>query len=189
MSEGLVGTVTGEQAADWIVRSALPAFCDLAGLAEHAAWFRQLPPYQGHTETGRLSGWQGAGRRILAVEAQIHDAYSELHRNARAAGRPLNVSDLDGLDPQARAEVRSAAVFARKAMLPSRVGWDAYRVFSAIDRFAAHAGAFYDQDDAIDTINDVWHAAWAAISDRATLNLLDEPAPPASSPTTVDVGE
>lgn len=189
MSHARVGTITGEQAADWIVRSALSTFCDLVGLTEDAAWFRQLPPYRGHTQTGRLRGWQGAGRRVLAVEAKIHDVYGELHRNAREAGRPLNASDLDGLDPVARAEVRSAAVFARKAMLPSRVGWDAYRVFSAIDRFAAHAGHFYDQDDTIDTINDVWHAAWTAISDRARLNSLDELAAPASCPTTVDAGE
>ena len=167
------GTITGAQAADWLIRSALPAFCDLAVLDEEAAWFRQLEPYQGHTSSGRLKGWQGAGRRVLALEETIMVPYRELHNRARAAGRPLNARDYEGIDPEARAEVRSAAVFARKVMLPSRVGWDAYRVFSTISRFAAHAGHFYGIPHYLEEIDRAWHTAWAAISDRSRLNELE----------------
>jgi hypothetical protein len=167
------GTITGAQAADWLIRSALPAFCDLAVLNEEAAWFRQLEPYQGHTPSGRLQGWQGAGRRVLLLEETIMVPYRELHSRARAAGRPLNANDYEGIAPEARAEVRSAAVFARKVMLPSRVGWDAYRVFSTISRFAAHAGHFYGIPNYLEEIDRAWHTAWASISDRSRLNELE----------------
>lgn len=167
------GTITGAQAADWLIRSALPAFCDLAALDEDATWFRQLEPYQGHTPSGRLKGWQGAGRRVLELEKKIHTPYGELHRNASAAGRPLDVRHLEDIDPEARAEVRSIAVFARKIMLPSRVGWDAYRVFSTISRFSAHAGHFYEVPGYVEEIDRAWRAAWASVSDRSRLNELE----------------
>lgn len=171
--DGRWAVVTPEQAADWLIRSALPAFCDLAGLTEDAEWFRQLEPYQGHTPSGRLKGWKGAGRRVLAIEEQISASYRELIHHARDVGRPLNVNDLPEIDPEARAEVRGVAVFARKTMLPSRVGWDAYRVFSTISRFAAHAGHFYGAEDTAERLDRAWHEAWIAISDRTRLSELE----------------
>lgn len=167
------GTITGAQAADWLIRSALPAFCDLAVLDEEAAWFRQLEPYQGHTPSGRLKGWQGAGRRVLALEETINVPYHALIHRSHEEGRPLNASDYEGIDLEARAEVRSAAVFARKVMLPSRVGCDAYRVFSTISRFAAHAGHFYGIPHYLEEIDRAWNTAWASISDRSRLNELE----------------
>ncbi|MFS0852548.1 hypothetical protein [Microbacterium sp. 179-I 3D4 NHS] len=172
--DGRWKVISPELASDWLVRSALPAFCDLGGFAEDAEWLRRLVPYQGHTPSGRLKGWKGAGRRVLAIEERVKDAYHALIHEAREAGRSLNANDLPELDPDARAEVRGVAVFARNAMLPSRVGWDAYRVFSTISRFAAHAGHFYGMDDeATETISQVWHEAWTAISDRARLSGLE----------------
>lgn len=171
--DGRWAVVTPEQAADWLVRSALPAFCDLTGFTDDAEWFRQLEPYQGHTPSGRLKGWTGAGRRILAIEERISTSYRELIHHARDVGRPLKGNDLPEIDPEARAEVRGVAVFARKVMLPSRVGWDAYRVFSHISRFAAHAGHFYGAEDTAETLDRAWHEAWIAISDRTRLNELE----------------
>lgn len=162
--------VTAEQASDWLVRSALPIFCDLAGFDEEASWFRALPPYQGHTTTGRVKGWQGAGRRIKSVEARTSRAFHELIHHAQDVGRPLNVHDLPELDPEARHAVRGVAVFARKAMAPSTVGWDAYKTFSSISRFAAYAGHFYRAEDAHEALEDAWQEAWEAISDRGRLN-------------------
>ena len=169
---GHSGTITGAQAADWLIRSALPAFCELAVLDDDAAWFRQLEPYRGHTPSGRLKGWQGAGRRVLALEETISVPYRALIRRSHDEGRPVNASDYAGVDPEARAEVRGAAVFARKVMLPSRLGWDAYRVFSSISRFAAHAGHFYGIPNYLEEIDRAWHTAWLSISDRSRLNEL-----------------
>lgn len=166
------GTITGAQAADWLIRSALPAFCDLAVLDDEAAWFRQLEPYQGHTPSGRLKGWRGAGRRVLALEETISVPYRALIRRSHEQGRPANASDYAGINPEARAEVRGAAVFARKVLLPSRVGWDAYRVLSRISRFAAHAGHFYGIPNYLQEIDRAWHTAWMSISDRSRLNEL-----------------
>ena len=169
MSEGQVD-ITADQACDWLVRSALPLFCDLAGLEEDAAWFRALPPYAGHTPSGRVKGWQGAGRRIQSVESQISRAFRDLVHREAAAGRPLNLHDLPEIYPDARKAVRGVAVFARKAMLPSGVSWDAYRVFSAISRFAAYAGHAYGVEDAHEDLEETWVNAWRAIADRGRLN-------------------
>lgn len=39
--------VTPEEAADWIVRSALPRFLDLLTLTDEAAYFYGLEPFKG----------------------------------------------------------------------------------------------------------------------------------------------
>lgn len=162
--------ITAAQACDWLVRSALPLFCDLTGLEEDAAWFRALPPYAGHTPSGRVKGWQGAGRRIQSVEAQLRRAFHDLIHREAAAGRPLHLHDLPEISPAMRKEVRGAAVFAREAMRPSGIGWDAYRVFSAISRFAAYAGHAYGVEDAHEALEKTWFDAWCTITDRGRLN-------------------
>lgn len=166
--------VTVDAAADWLVRSALPAFCDLGGMfSEDAAWLRRLEPYRGHTLSGRLQGWPGVGKRVLSVESRLSVAYATVLREARDAGRPIRAVEDLSIDAETLQQVREVAVFARRQMLPSRVGLDAYRVLGRIPRFVAAAGQLYGMGtEASNGIAAAWQNAWTAMNDRAVLGQL-----------------
>lgn len=46
--------VRAEDAADWIIRRALPSFLGLVTLADEGTYFSELPPFNGFTPKGRL---------------------------------------------------------------------------------------------------------------------------------------
>lgn len=173
--EGEWATVTIDVAADWLIRSAFPAFCGLGDMfAEDAEWFRLLEPFQGHTPFGRLKGWSGVGKRVVGIETRLRTAYAAVLEDARRLGRPIRAIQDPSLDAYLVSQVRVAAVFARQNMLPSRVGWDAYRVIGRMPRFVAAAGQFYGmEDEASDEIAAAWNAAYLGLADRAILFELE----------------
>lgn len=151
--------VTSEEAADWLVRSALPRFLDLLTLTDDAAYFRGLEPFNGYTPTGRLRGWRGANTRLLATEDIVHDMYETL----------LSVHNRFSKNEPTDAEIhtRSAANFARRVMLPSRLGWTAYRVIVTASRLAKHGAEIAGDDQ--EEIALAWQDARDALADRARL--------------------
>lgn len=74
-------------------------------LTGHAHHFAQLPPYEGHTSSGRVRGWQGSCNRIKTVERHLSelqhglvrtgiDASSRLARHAAQVARDPQGADL-----------------------------------------------------------------------------------------------
>lgn len=151
--------VTRAEAADWIVRGALPRFLDLLTLSVDAAYFSGLEPFRGYTPTGRVRGWQGAGVRLAAAEETVSAAHARL-----IAVNPHHVRDAP---TGAEVEARRACVFARTVMLPSRLGWTAYRVIGRASRLAKHAAQMTDDGRAL--VDEAWEDAFRAITDRAVL--------------------
>ena len=151
--------VTPEDAADWLVRSALPRFLDLLTLTDHAAYFYGLEPFKGYTASGRLRGWQGAGVRLTAAEDSVNAMYRNL----------LDIRNRFSEHETTDAEVQASGVcvFARRVMLPSRLGWTAYRVIGTASRLAKHAAEAAGDDS--ETIEDAWQEVFDAIADRARL--------------------
>ena len=156
--EGTVN-VAPEDAADWIMRSTLPRFLELLTLTDDAAYFSGLEPFTGYTPTGRLRGWQGAGTRLAAVETSVNLMYRRL-----LATR----TRFPHVEPTAsEVEARGACVFARSVMLPSRLGWNAYRVIgrsSRLAKYAAEATSDGQQD-----VEQAWRDVYYALADRAQL--------------------
>lgn len=151
--------VTPEDAADWIVRSALPRFLDLLTLTDDAEYFYGLEPFKDYTPTGRLRGWQGAGVRLAAAE----DAVNVMYRNLLGIRNRFSEHETTEAEKQAR----GACVFARRVMLPSRIGWTAYRVIGTASRLAKHAAETAGEGP--ESIEDAWQDAFDAIADRARL--------------------
>lgn len=167
MDEQLV-SVGPEDAADWLIRSALPRFLSLMTLTGHAHHFAQLPPYEGHTSTGKVRGWQGAGSRIKTVERHLSDLQHGLERTG-IRYEPVEPSDTER-------ETRDACEYAQGVLLPSRLGWDAYRVIGASSRLARHAAQVAGDPAGAELVESAWRDSWLALTDRAQVRTLLETA-------------
>jgi len=154
-------------AADWLVRSALPPFLSLISREEDAARLAGLPPFEGHTPHGRIRGWRGTAALLRDVRTEVDDVYIWL---AQTYGRRWSYDP--GRHP-GHDEVRRIANFGRHALLPSRIGWDAYYLLNASSRVLARAAEAADElDDALDALDDAWDAAWRTASDRAHVDAI-----------------
>lgn len=157
-------TVTADEAADWIVRSALPQFLDLLTLSDHAQYFYRLHPFSGHTPTGRLRGWQGAGVKLAAAEEAVNSMY---FRFFGVEGRFSRYSH-----SAVETEARRACVFARRVMLPSLLGCHAYRLIGRASQLAK--GAAESIGGGLEAVDDTWRTVFDAVTDRARLRPLAE---------------
>lgn len=116
-----------DEVVDWLIRTVIPQCVE----EEDAEWFRALPPYAGHTSTGRVRGWAGAVQRLERTQDWIDEEYSEL---LEVDNRPIDPP----VTPDEKA-VRTACVAARQALLPSRLGFHAYRVVDGASRLLDRA--------------------------------------------------
>lgn len=71
-------------------------------------------------------------------------------------------------------EVREGCVFTREIMLPSRLGWHAYRLLSSCASLAKHATQAGRATDGLELIEWAWYDAWRAIADRVQLRISVE---------------
>lgn len=155
--------LTAEDAVDWLVRSAVPKFLSLLSQDEQAAHFVALPPFQGLTDSGRLRGWQGVGRRILEAHGLVEDGFV---RAINLVSQPL--PHIDRSD--AELQVRQVAYFAARAIAPSRVGWNAYRLITHTARFAEYSAAAFGAP--IEDLQETWYQCDSALTDRAQLRQM-----------------
>lgn len=143
-----------DEVVDWLIRTVIPQCVE----EEDAEWFRALPPYAGHTSTGRVRGWAGAVQRLERAQEWIDEEYSELLEvNNGPIGLPVT--------PEEEA-VRKMCVAARQELMPSRLGFHAYRVVDGMFRFVDRASEVYvdelaevgirDGEDYLQAREDVW---------------------------------
>lgn len=152
--------ITRDEAADWLVRSALPRFLELVEMGDEATYFRSLSPYQGHTATGRIRGWQGARARVVHAERNLNSMFGKLVEQY-----PVDM----GREPTlAEDEVHKAIVFARSVLSPSQLGGDAHRVIALSSRIVLAVTRLL-RDTGQPEVDDAWRDAWHAITDRAQL--------------------
>jgi hypothetical protein len=140
-------TVRAWMATDWLVRVHAPAFLDLAGLADHAAKLRGLPPL--------------TNAKIARQVQQAIDEASTASDAARAAARDAaGAAAWAAARDAAGAAARAAAGDAARAAARDAAG-DAARATAGDAAWAAAWAAAGDAARA--TAGDAaWAAAWAA---------------------------
>ncbi|UEJ82738.1 hypothetical protein Bra3105_18240 [Brachybacterium halotolerans subsp. kimchii] len=117
-----------DEVVDWLIRTVIPE-CVVED--EDSEWFRVLPPYAGHTSTGRVRGWAGAVQRLERTQELIDEEYSKL---LEVNNEPIDVP----VTPEEEA-VRKMCVAARQELVPSRLGFHAYRVLDGVVRLGDRA--------------------------------------------------